>query len=150
MKKCLIFLFVLMGLAGGTACHAQNATVSYTYDVCGNRISRTLGFKKAEESGRPFDNDNKGWQASATDTLVGISFSLYPNPTDGQFSLAFSEAVPSPVRAVLCAVGGAVIESRTLTGLSEAFDLTDKPAGIYLLHLSAGNETQTWKIIKKN
>lgn len=150
MKKSLVILFLLAGLAGGAACHAQIATVGYAYDECGNRVQRTLGFKKADRNEGSADDDCKGWQASASGSVNGVALSLYPNPTEGRFSLAFTEALPSPVQARLCTAAGAVIETRKVTNAVEEFDLTDKAAGIYLLRLEAGGETQTWKIIKKN
>lgn len=150
MKKSLTILFLLTGLAWGIACQAQNATVSYAYDACGNRIQRTLGFKKVDRNGGSSDDDGKGWQSSVVDTFGTAGLSLYPNPTDGRFSLAFTETPSAPMQAQLCNVGGAVIETRTVTNAVEEFDLTDKPAGIYLLRLEADGETQTWKIIKKN
>lgn len=150
MKKRLTILFLLTGLAGGITCQAQNATVSYAYDACGNRVQRTLGFKKAEKNEYASDDDGKGWQASVVDTFGTAGLSLYPNPTEGRFSLAFTETPSAPMQTRLCTVGGAVIETRTITNAVEEFDLTDKPAGIYLLRLEAGGETQTWKIIKKN
>lgn len=150
MRKRLAMLFLTAALAGGVACQAQNATVSYAYDACGNRIQRTLGFKKADRNEGLSDEDGKGWQASVDDTFGTAGLSLYPNPTEGRFSLAFTETPPAPVQARLCNAGGAVIETRTVANAVEEFDLTDKSAGIYLLRLEAGGETKTWKIIKKN
>ena len=150
MRKRFAILSLLAALAGGVACQAQNATVSYAYDACGNRIQRTLGFKKADRNGGSSDEDGKGWQASVDDTFGQAGLSLYPNPTGGRFSLAFTETPPAPVQARLCTAGGAVIETREVTNAVEEFDLTDKAAGIYLLRLESGGETKTWKIIKKN
>lgn len=150
MRKRLAILFLLTSLAGGIACHAQNTTVSYAYDACGNRVQRTLGFKTADRDEGSPDEDGKGWQASVDDTFGTVGLSLYPNPTDGRFSLAFTETPPAPMKTRLCTAGGAVIETRTVTNAVEEFDLTDKSAGIYLLRLEAGGETKTWKIIKKN
>lgn len=150
MRKRFAILSLLAALAGGVACQAQNATVSYAYDACGNRIQRTLGFKKADRNGGSSDEDGKGWQASVIDTFGLAGLSLYPNPTEGRFSLAFTETPPASVQARLCTAGGAVIETREVTNAVEEFDLTDKAAGIYLLRLESGGETKTWKIIKKN
>lgn len=151
MKKRLVILFLLAGLAGGVACHAQNATVNYSYDASGNRIQRTLAFKKAEDNDKGVAaTDSAGWLAEASGSIAGVRLSLYPNPTAGQFTLAFTEALPSPVQVCLCTSSGAVIETRAVRGTSEVFDLTGKSAGVYLLLLEAGGKAQTWKIIKKN
>ncbi len=151
MKRTIRILLTLMGMVWATVSFAQNPTVTYYYDDCGNRIERTMGFKKVEENGRSLSpDDGKGWLAKVEENFGGIAVSLYPNPTDGKFSLAFSKEVPSSLQAELCTTGGAVIEHRQVKNLTEEFDLTGKSAGIYVLRLTSGKETQTWKIIKKN
>lgn len=151
MRRTIGILLVLAGLVWTSVGFAQNATVSYSYDTCGNRTERTLGFKKAEDKGRSLaTDDGEGWLAKAEDDFGGIHLSLYPNPTEGSFSLSFSEELPAPMQAELCTSGGTVIERRLVKNLTEQFDLAGKSAGIYVLRLTSGKETQTWKIIKKN
>lgn len=151
MKRNIRVFLTLMGMVWATVSFAQNPTVTYYYDDCGNRFERTLGFKKVEENGRSLaTNDGKGWLAKVEENFGSSPISLYPNPTDGKFSLAFSEEVPLSIQAVLCTAEGSVIESRQVKNPTEEFDLTGKSAGIYVLRLTSGKETQTWKIIKKN
>ena len=151
MKRIIRIMLTLMGMVWATVSFAQNPTVTYYYDDCGNRIERTLGFKKVEEKGRSLaTDDGKGWLAKVEENFGSSPISLYPNPTDGKFSLAFSEEVPPFLQAVLCTAEGSVIESRQVKNPIEEFDLTGKSAGIYVLRLTLGEETQTWKIIKKN
>ena len=151
MKRNIRVLLTLMGMVWATVSFAQTPTVTYEYDDCGNRFERTLGFKKVEENGRSLaTNDGKGWLAKVEENFGSSPISLYPNPTDGKFSLAFSEEVPLSIQAVLCTAEGSVIESRQVKNPTEEFDLTGKSAGIYVLRLTSGKETQTWKIIKKN
>lgn len=151
MKNRMCFLLMPFVMACSMACHAQDVTVSFSYDACGNRTRRSVEFKKADDVGRSSESDDThGWLAKVEEELGGISFSLYPNPTDGKFSLAFSGRLPSPLQTELCTSGGAVIERRQVKNLTEEFDLTGKSAGIYVLRLTSGKETQTWKIIKKN
>ena len=170
MKRNIRILLPLMGMVWATMSFAQNPTVTYYYDDCGNRIERTMGFKKVEENGhcgnriertmgfkkveengRSFSTDDgKGWLAKIEDDFGGASVSLYPNPTNGKFSLAFSKEVPHSIHAVLCTAEGSVIESRQVKNPIEEFDLAGESAGIYVLRLTSDKETQTWKIIKKN
>lgn len=151
MKNSIRVMLTLLGLLGGIASFGQTSTVSYAYDACGNRIQRTLGFKKADgkqpDKGTP---DDTGWLAEANDSLAGASLTLFPNPTAGRFTLALSGLEAVKVHAVLCTMEGVVIEEREVTLGNEEFDLGGRAAGVYLLHLWAGSETQTWKIIKKN
>lgn len=151
MKRNIRVLLTLMGMVWATVSFAQTPTVTYEYDDCGNRIERIIGFKKVEENGRSLSTDDeKGWLAKIEDDFDGASVSLYPNPTNGRFSLAFSKEVPLSIQAVLCTAEGSVIESRQVKNPTEEFDLTGKSAGIYVLRLTSDKETQTWKIIKKN
>ena len=132
-------------------CHAQNAIVTYSYDACGNRVERTLKFKTIRNNERSEACDEEeGWLTMAEGRLGGVSLSLYPNPTSSKFTLSFSEETLPAVQAELCTAGGAVIEIRKVKSTAEEFDLTGKPAGIYLLRLTTGKHTQAWKIIKKD
>ncbi|MDO5314887.1 MAG: T9SS type A sorting domain-containing protein [bacterium] len=151
MKRIIRILLTLTGMVWATVGFAQTPTVTYEYDDCGNRIERTIGFKKVEENGRSLSTDDgKGWLAKVEENFGSSSISLYPNPTDGKFSLAFAEEVPPFLQAVLCTAEGSVIESRQVKNPTEEFDLTGRSAGIYVLRLTSGKETRTWKIIKKN
>lgn len=151
MNKIIGVLLTLTGLAWATASLAQAPMVTYHYDECGNRIERTMGFKKVEKNGDLLaTNEEESWQAKVEDDLADCSISLYPNPTDGKFSIVLSEDTQPSIQAELCTTGGTVIESRLVKNFVEEFDLTRQPAGIYLLSLTSGKETQTWKIIKRN
>ena len=130
--------------------------VNFGYDACGNRVSRTLEFSKAD-SGRGITADNgpmaglAQWQASITDCFAGVETMLFPNPTEGGFFLTFNgDELPKGVTALLCAVDGTVLEERTVKGTNEEFDLGKRAAGVYLLRLVLGDTVKTWKVIKRN
>ena len=155
MKIFIGILMALMTLAAITPIHAQNTTVNYTYDQCGNRIQRTLGFKKVEDKSPVKDApndmpDDESWLSEANDSFADANLSLFPNPTTDRFTLSLSGLEAMGAHVQLCTMEGVVIEKRDITNQCEEFDLGGKAAGIYLLHLQAGNEAQTWKIIKKN
>lgn len=116
-------------------------TVRFGYDACGNRVSRTLEFQRM---------DGDRGLASLTDTFAGADMALFPNPTEGGFFMSLSgELLPDDAVATLCAIDGTVLEERTVSRTTEEFDLSGRPAGMYLLHLSSGSTVQTWKIIKR-
>ena len=129
-------------------------TVSFGYDACGNRISRTLLFSKGDpdapsRGGTPVE-DTEQWQASVSDSFGGAETSLFPNPTEGGFILSFAGETPRGAKAVLCTMDGKVVEERTVGNATEEFDLGGKPAGVYLLRLVSGRESKVWKVIKRN
>ena len=151
MKRDIRILLVLLYTMVYTICLGQNTAVQYYYDNCGNRIERSLSFKKIEENGRLLeDKEEKSWQMVTESCFKSIKTSLYPNPTNGKFSLSFSKKPDGGIHAELFTIEGAVIEKRQLYGVVEEFDLSRQPAGVYLLRLSADYYTETWKVIKKN
>ena len=129
-------------------------TVLFGYDACGNRVSRTLEFSRMEDpaagSGEGTQHKETPWQASLTDRFGGLETSLFPNPTDGGFILSIGGEAPQGTTAALCTMDGKVIEERAVNGVTEEFDLSGKPAGVYLLRLSSSKETKAWKVIKRN
>lgn len=131
-------------------------TVSFGYDACGNRVSRTLQFSRTDGdgSGKPSDSPDDGadaWQASIADGFSGGEVLLFPNPTEGGFFLSLTGTeTPKSATAVLCTPDGKVLEERTVTGATEEFDLRNRPAGVYLLRLASERETMVWKVIKRN
>lgn len=128
--------------------------VHFGYDACGNRMSRTLEFSRMEDpaagSGEGTQHKETPWQASLTDRFGGLETSLFPNPTDGGFILSIGGEAPQGTTAALCTMDGKVIEERAVNDVTEEFDLSGKPAGVYLLRLSSSRETKAWKVVKRN
>ena len=128
-------------------------TVRFTYDACGNRIGRTIEFSRMDEGGGKGGEDPKKpeeWFAELHDNLIGGEASLFPNPTDGVFTLALTGDIAAGAKAALLTLTGEVLSERTVAGTSTEFDLNVHPAGVYLLRLTTDRETRTWKVIKRN
>lgn len=150
MNKIYRILLTLMGVIWVDIGMSQNATVTFEYDDCGNRIERILMFQKVENSGRStMVEDDEEWLARVEENFEGHSMSLYPNPTSGKFLLVLGEGISSAIQAVLCTSGGVVIETRQVNNHVEEFDLSERSAGVYVLRLTSGQKTKTWKIIKR-
>ncbi len=87
--------------------------------------------------------------ASATDEVGGMELTLYPNPTEGQFSVGVGNAgEDTRLQAALFTSTGTLISRKELGGNRIDFDLSGHAAGVYLLHIEAGGETRIWKVIK--
>ena len=131
-------------------------TVSFGYDACGNRTSRTLEFSggDGDKGGKPGDSPNEGatlWQASVSESFADGEAMLFPNPTERGFILSLTgTATAQNALATLSTLDGRVLEERVVAGTSEEFDLGSRPAGIYLLRLSTDREAKVWKVIKRN
>ncbi len=127
-------------------CHAQQTqTVTFAYDLNGNRITKEILFGKQERNGETSEE----FLSSATDSFETMEVSLYPNPTNDKFFVEIKGDTSEKVEATLTHISGAVLERRTLANSLESFDLSGHAVGVYLLRLEVGKETHNWKVIKK-
>lgn len=86
------------------------------------------------------------------DNLTGNSlFKIYPNPTTGKFTLELKgEQMSADVHVEIYGVLGDRILSKDMKlDRKQEFSLSDKPTGVYVVHVSSGNNTETQKIIKR-
>jgi len=136
----LIFLavFYLQSL------YSQN-TISYGYDNAGNRTSRTIempGLKSATQDEQP--------SAFHSEMLSDIELRIYPNPTDGLLKVEIHNLpIDQTADILLYNLSGKLMSSHR--GISDfvTVDISDQPAGTYLLKIVAGTYQTEWKIIKK-
>lgn len=145
-KTLLVVVFSFIPIV---FCHAQSyGEVTFGYDANGNRISRSILFGKIFEDGKNVEAE-KGLETIVMDQIGGVEFSIYPNPTHGRFLVEVGDSGNSmPLQVILYTPQGDVLIEKTIDVCLEEFDLSDYPAGIYMLHLMAGDETHVWKIVK--
>lgn len=74
------------------------------------------------------------------------SFTLYPNPSTGIFTLGFDHNNASATVQV-CSSAGAVIRELQGSGKAVRLDLSDQPAGMYWLRIVNGAQVAVRKII---
>ena len=80
-----------------------------------------------------------------------MAYAIYPNPTEGRLILVTEGAVPPEgAVATLLTLTGSVMEERMVRSNREELDLSGQPSGVYLLRLSYGNETHTWRVVKND
>ena len=152
--KRINILLVLVILCTAISLKAQdNATVRYTYDGNGNRITRTLQFRRVEDPEKDASKDESGMENTSQDLtghFAAADITLFPNPTYGQFQVKVERTDgSSEIRALVTTLNGAVLDERQLTDGLNDFDIVRQPAGIYFLRLTSGQETCVWKIIKQ-
>ncbi len=72
---------------------------------------------------------------------------MYPNPTDGAFTLAFD--APGTYRVTITNMAGKVLFRQTVSDLLKQMDISSYPAGVYLILINDGKRQSTTKIVKK-
>ena len=117
--------------------------VQYSYDAAGNRTESHLV---------PVRGNGKG-QANDTlprhDKLAHYSITIYPNPTDGKFSVEITGTETLENGSItLFNMQGAIVYSNTDPDATNDIDLTQSPDGRYLLVIRLEGETSIWKVIK--
>ena len=77
-------------------------------------------------------------------------FKIYPNPTSGIFMLELLKNYGNiPIYIEILGIYGEHITSETFIGLkTHEFSLSGKPAGMYLIHVTCGNQSEMKKILK--
>jgi photosystem II stability/assembly factor-like uncharacterized protein len=89
------------------------------------------------------------------ETSASDDISIYPNPSDGNFTVEFSLAQSSKVEISIYDGAGKIIKSKSL-GLrsagvhSEAVTLGSVNDGLYSVLVTSGKEQQVWKLIIRN
>lgn len=75
-----------------------------------------------------------------------VDISVFPNPSNGLFNVTSSSIRSADV--VVYNSLGSVVSVQHITGGNLAVDLTDQPAGVYLLQVKTSAQTATTRIIK--
>ena len=81
------------------------------------------------------------------DTDFGNDFTLYPNPTDGNFSIDLGES-RHPATLTIMDLAGRIIQSST-NNENQLVNLNlDGPAGVYLLMIESGDKRAVIRVLK--
>lgn len=78
-------------------------------------------------------------------------FKIYPNPTPGKFTLELKgDMTAAQVHVEIFGVLGDRILSKDMQiDRKQEFSLVEKPSGVYVIHVTAGGNSETEKIIKR-
>lgn len=78
-------------------------------------------------------------------------FKIYPNPTPGDFTLEMKGARTSGRVhiEIFGALGDRIFSKEVEIDRSQQFTLSDKPVGVYVVHVTSGEVSETEKIIKR-
>ena len=75
-------------------------------------------------------------------------FNVYPNPTDGNFSVNLGDVYENS-EVLITDLSGKLIDSKTMTQ-SQTLNLSiEEPAGIYIVSIQAGDKKAVIRLIKE-
>lgn len=119
--------------------------IQYSYDASGNRThSRTMTLR-----GGGTEESQDTARNTLREKLGGHQISVYPNPTEGQFSVEIAriESVESASITIYSMTGGIVYQTDKPEARND-IDLTSCPDGMYLMVIRINGAASTWKVIK--
>ena len=126
---------------------AQTRKVQFSYDHAGNRTSRAIVLPAAAQSRRaPMDSTQT---EVFTDVFAEYQLHVYPNPTHGELKIEL-RGLPegASYHLLIASSSGQVIISRNTTENPTVADLTECPAGIYIMRIQFKDYTKDFKIIR--
>lgn len=147
IKRLSAIIFLVM--AGTVYMNAQDRAyyVNFEYDADGNRISRTITIGDDREERSSNDTTEV---VHYTDVIDKSQINIYPNPTTKSVFINITNPEEETmITATLLSPSGVSLETKKISTAPVEFDLSDKASGIYILELRSGNDTKTWKIIKR-
>lgn len=98
-----------------------------------------------------FDNDPYPSYSESTDLteeLGGSIFALYPNPTDGDFTISFGDMEGDKIVSVL-SVSGEMVHNAKYSGETAEISLSQFPSGIYVVRVITTDKVMTKRLILK-
>lgn len=147
MKQYLQIILIVLSSSFSIYLTAQTQMVSYAYDYAGNRISRKIvdlgsspsHVKKAEEP------------APVEEQLGERKITVYPNPTKGMLGVEITGSDQSDaIRIEVFSAQGTLLQRKTAETGVNPIQMTNYPAGWYILRVQAGEKLTEFKIIKSN
>lgn len=136
----LLFIIAMYGVA-------QTRNVQFSYDHAGNRTSRAIVLPAAAQSRRaPIDSTQT---EVFTDIFAEYQLHVYPNPTHGELKIEL-RGLPegASYHLLIASMSGQVIISRNTTENPTVADLTECPAGIYIMRIQYKDYKKDFKIIR--
>lgn len=139
-KYMMVFLMGLLCLVGDTDLFSQQC-YKISYDKNGNRNSfattSCLQIWRENPGNIEFKDNNN--------SMVYNELLVYPNPNNGVFSIEVENDDENAELQIYNSIG--VLINRC--GFDKEIDISDYPAGLYLLRMISGNDEKSVIVIKK-
>lgn len=130
-----------------TVAFAQDR-IRYVYDAAGNRVRREAAVSVQKAMARRLAVVSE--ETSQPDMLRERSIRILPNPTDGLLRASISgDGENGECSLYVYTPQGALILAKQVKNGSTDIDISNCPAGVYLIKITVNNSSTTWKIVKK-
>lgn len=119
--------------------------IEITYDDAGNRITRKVLQMSMMSKGESQEDTTY-----YLDRMQTTEMKVYPNPTQGKILVDFMDAEENNTTLVrIYDNKGQKIQECQGKESQMELDLSNYPAGVYIVELFVGEEHTTWRILKK-
>ena len=147
MKKVYYFIYLI--LLSGILCllchNTAEAQVSFGYDAAGNRVNRVINVQVRSQN-----TEENIEQKIYSEVLKDLSIKIYPNPTKGDLTVEIMNLPEGKTANLrLYDMSGTLVLQRTDVNGTEYVSIGNRPNGIYIMRISAGDSSTEWKIIKQ-
>ena len=132
-------------LCTSTFSYGQKQHVSYDYDASGNQISRTIVLDSSKKTKQSVATSGGGF----TDVAGTIGVLIYPNPVADNLTITVKSELSAPSSYLLYDSAGKKLAVGDITDEKTTIDMTACTKGTYILNISIGNESTSWKVLKK-
>lgn len=120
--------------------------IAYAYDASGNRIKREIIMQPPKAKQQTFETEGQVF----SDMLQEHDVKIYPNPTEGILKVSiFGIKDTDKYSLAIYTMQGARIMLDERQQYNFNVNISNQPAGTYLLRITINNQSTTWKIIKK-
>ena len=164
MKSILtgLFAFFIVCIASGQEVKQQVISTAGGFNVAGDNsisLSWTLGelvITTVQSAGGDLIL-TQGFQQSKLEVTavelhpdLGVSVTIYPNPTSEMINIRFTSPLEGTTMVYLIAPDGKLVITEELqSGLTiKPIDMQAYPAGTYFLRIQNGNKQNVYKVIK--
>lgn len=122
-------------------------TIYYSYDKSGNRTMRSINLS-GNKSATLDDDVEEGETEPFDDFVVDIPIKIYPNPTKGRLMVEIQQIEKDPITIVVYDLKGQAIMTIPEAVVINVLDISNCKNGIYIMKITIGQKSQTWKILK--
>jgi hypothetical protein len=158
--KLKILIIGLLAMASLNSL-AQTTEIVYTYDDAGNRETRVYNVIPAQAPAQApaeeaiVDNTNANTKNEEVkpevyeDLLGEQQIKVFPNPTRGKLAIEIVNYNFNETGTIqVFDMGGRLVQNITKLNQTMEVDITNEPAGTYIMVIVIGKEKSEWKIIK--